>query len=103
EYVYENGKHHIKNMSNYFSEIDWRNGKKVSENRIIWGDADDEHIAWMNDFVAPGGLFTIKMERLSLWDRLKGEEIHESRQRASRNNIRRTARADGEIRYRIQY
>lgn len=77
EYVYENGKHHIKNMSNYFSEINWRNGKKVSENRIVWGSSDDEKVAWMNDFVDPGELFTIKIERLSIWDRLKGEKIHE--------------------------
>lgn len=77
EYVYENGKHHIKNMSNYFPEINWRNGKKVSKNRIVWGPSDNEHIAWMNDFVKPGELFTIKIERLSLWERLKGEEIHE--------------------------
>lgn len=77
EYVYENGKHHIKNMSNFFPEINWRNGKKVSENRIVWGAPEDEHIAWMNDFVDPGELFTIKIERLSLWERLKGEKIHD--------------------------
>lgn len=75
-FVYENGKYHIKDLDNVFPEIKLRNGKTVSKNRLVWGD-EEQYITPLNKYFKPGDWFTLKIERLSLWDYLKGVEIHE--------------------------
>ncbi|MBM7600764.1 hypothetical protein JOC34_003178 [Virgibacillus halotolerans] len=75
-FVYEDGKYHIKDLDNVFPTINLRNGKTVSENRLVWG-ADDQYIIPLNKYFKPGDWFTLKIEQLSLWDYLKGVEIHE--------------------------
>ncbi|OZU86992.1 hypothetical protein CIL03_19100 [Virgibacillus indicus] len=76
EFVYENGKYHVKNLDNIFPEINLRNGKTISENRLVWG-GKDEHMVYLNEYFKPGAWFTIKVEDLSLWQSLKGVRIHE--------------------------
>lgn len=78
-FVYEDGKYYIKNMNNVFPSINVRNGKVVSENRLVWGteEKENEHMVWFNDFFEPGAWYTIKVERLSLWEYLKGVKISE--------------------------
>ncbi|KPH74291.1 DUF1850 domain-containing protein [Oceanobacillus caeni] len=78
-FVYEDGKYHIKNMDNVFPEIKVRNGKTVSENRLVWGtkDNEDQHMVWFNDYFEPGAWFTIKVKSISLWEMMGGVEIHE--------------------------
>lgn len=76
EFVYENGKYHIKNMNRIFESIDYRNGKTVSKNRIVWGK-HAEHLVWFNTYFDPGEWVTIKVKDLSLWEYWKGVEIHD--------------------------
>lgn len=75
-FEYENGKYYIKNLKNIFPAIKWRNGKTVSRNRLVWGK-EDENMIWFNEFFQPGAWFTIKVQSLSLWQRLRGVKIHE--------------------------
>lgn len=75
-FVYENGKYHIKDMDNVFPLIKLRNGKTVSENRLVWGD-EDQYIIPLNKYFKPGDWFTLKIKRLTFWEYLKGVEIHE--------------------------
>ncbi|MFD1851975.1 DUF1850 domain-containing protein [Oceanobacillus bengalensis] len=78
-FEYIDGKYYIKNMSNIFPTMNIRNGKTVSEHRLVWGTEENEeaHMVWFNDYFEPGAWFTVKVERLSLWDYLKGVKIHE--------------------------
>ncbi|MBY7144878.1 DUF1850 domain-containing protein [Virgibacillus sp. NKC19-3] len=84
-FVHEDGKYYLKDLDNYFSSMNIRNGKTVSEHRLVWGNDDDssskkEHMAWFNTYFEPGAWFTVKVERLPLWKRLKGVKIHEGKQ-----------------------
>lgn len=75
-FVYEDGKYHIKDLNNVFPTINLRNGKTVSENRLVWG-SDDQYIIPLNKYFKPGDWFTLKIDRLSIWDYLKGVKIHD--------------------------
>lgn len=74
--IYEDGKIHIKDMDRVFPFINLRNGKTVPRHRLVWGD-DFSHMVWFKDFFEPGARFTIKVDKLSLWQLLKGVKIHE--------------------------
>lgn len=75
-FVYENGKYHIKDMERVFPTINIRNGRTVSEHRLVWGE-NGEKMVWFNEYFEPGALFTMKVDRLNLWQYLKGVKIHE--------------------------
>jgi len=76
EYLtYEDGKYHLKNMKQIFTAIHVRNGKTVSKHKLIWGEKE-EHIATFNTYFKPGAWFTLKVDRLSIWQLMKGERIH---------------------------
>lgn len=75
-FVYEDGKYHIKDLENVFPFMNVRNGKTVSETRLVWGEGS-EHMVWFNDYFQPGAWFTLKVEKLTLWQYLKGVRIHE--------------------------
>jgi len=76
EFVYEDGKYHIRNMENIFPELKVRNGKAVSEHRLVWGEGE-KYMRYFNDYFEPGAWFTIKVDHLSLWQMGKGVRIHE--------------------------
>lgn len=75
-FVYEDGKYHIKGIDTVFPSMNIRNGKTVSEHRLVWGDKD-EHMVRFNEYFEPGAWFTVKVDQLSLWQYLKGVKIHE--------------------------
>ncbi len=75
-FVYEDGKYHIKDLNNIFPSINVRNGKTVSETRLLWRN-NGEHFVWFNDYFQPGAWFTIKTDKISLWQYMKGVKIHE--------------------------
>ncbi|MGJ9458291.1 DUF1850 domain-containing protein [Oceanobacillus sp. CF4.6] len=83
-FIYEDGKYHIKDLDNYFSTMKVRNGKTVSENRLAWettssniNTSREKHEVWFNDYFEPGAWYTVKIEKLTLWEYLKGVKIHE--------------------------
>lgn len=76
EFHSEDGKYHITNMNNVFPEIKLRNGKAVSEHRLVWGP-EHEYITEFNNYFEPGAWFTIKIDDLSLWQMIQGVRIHE--------------------------
>lgn len=76
EFAYEDGKYHIKNMNRNFPTINIRNGKTVSKHRLLWGNRA-EHMVWFNTYFEPGAWFTLKIEKLSLWQMMNGVKIHE--------------------------
>lgn len=75
-FVYEDGKIHIKDMNRVFPSIQMRNGKVVPRHRLVWGE-EAEHMVWLKDYFEPGARFTLKVDKLSLWQLLKGVKIHE--------------------------
>lgn len=75
EFVYENGKYHIKNISRIFPSMNIRNGETVSRHRLVWGE--EQHRVWFNDYFPPGAWYTVKVEDLTLWQIMKGVKIHE--------------------------
>ena len=78
DFEYENGKYHIKNLNNVFPEMKIRNGKTVSEHRLLWGDDEKmQHKVLFNDYFEPGSWFTVKYERLSLFKTWKEVKIHD--------------------------
>ncbi|WP_078378492.1 DUF1850 domain-containing protein [Sutcliffiella halmapala] len=76
EFVYEDGKYHIKHLQNIFPYINIRNGKTVSEHRLLWGTRGEKIISF-NDYFTPGSWYKVKVEKLSLWQYMKGMKIHE--------------------------
>ncbi|WZY01024.1 DUF1850 domain-containing protein [Bacillus sp. FSL W7-1360] len=72
-FVYEEGRYHIRDMKNLFPELRVRNGKAVSQHRLVWGT----HEVTFNDYMEPGAWMTLKIEDLTLWQWLKGARIHE--------------------------
>lgn len=75
-FTYEDGKYHVKNLENVFPDIKLRNGKTVSENRFVWGE-DGQHLVSLNHYFKPGQRLKIEVNRLTLWDCLRGVQIHE--------------------------
>lgn len=73
-FTYEDGKYHIKNMNNRFSQLNIRNGKTVSRHRLVWGE-QGEYQVWFNDYFIPGGYYVVKVEDLTLWQALEGVKI----------------------------
>ncbi|MGP4063722.1 DUF1850 domain-containing protein [Oceanobacillus sp. M65] len=76
KFEYKDGKYHIADLDNIFPSMNVRNGKTVSENRLVWGK-NDEHLVYFNEYFEPGAWFKLKVEKLSLWQSMKGVSIHE--------------------------
>lgn len=73
EFVYEDGKYHIKSMDNIFPSLNIRNGKTVSKHRLVWHD-NEKHVVYFNDYFTPGDWFTVKVDTLTLlqtWNEVK--------------------------------
>lgn len=74
----EDGTYHIKNLNNVFPEMNIRNGKTVSEHRLLWGDENDmQHKVLFNDFFEPGDWFKVEYTNLSLFKTWKEVKIHD--------------------------
>lgn len=77
-FVIEDGKYHIKDMNSIFPYINIRNGRVVSEHRLVWGKYD-EHLVNFNDYFEPGEYLRMKIDRLSLWQKIKGVKISDEK------------------------
>ncbi len=77
EFIYEDGKYHIKNMNNIFPSIKIRNGKTVSEHRLVWEGNGKEHQVYFNTYFEPGDWFTVKVEKISLLETWKEVKIRD--------------------------
>lgn len=81
KFEYKDGKYHISNLNNVFESMNIRNGKTVSEHRLIWeSESDDvtvEKRIEFNEYFEPGAWFTVKVEKISLMQYLKGVKIDE--------------------------
>ncbi|MDC3417308.1 DUF1850 domain-containing protein [Aquibacillus salsiterrae] len=77
KFEYKDGKYHISNLNNIFPSMNIRNGKTVSKNRLAWGSGDASQMVWFNDYFKPGAWFTVLVERITLWEYLKGVRISE--------------------------
>ncbi len=75
-FVYEDGKYHIQHMNHRFTSLNIRNGKTVSNHRLIWGE-EGEKMVRFNEYFTPGARLTVKIDKLSIWQCLKGEKIDE--------------------------
>src|SRR5699024_6657870 len=75
-FVHENGKYHVKDLQNIFPTMNIRNGKTVSEHRLVWGD-HGSHQVYFNEFFDPGAWFKVKVERLPLLQTWKEVKIHD--------------------------
>lgn len=78
-FVQKDGKYHIKDLNNIFSEMKIRNGKTVSEHRLVWDDTtpETEKKVLFNDYFEPGAWYRVKIEKLSTWQFWKGVKISE--------------------------
>lgn len=77
-FVQEDGKYYIKNMNLIFPSINIRNGKVVSKHRLVWGKYA-EHLVHFNDYLEPGARYTMKIDRLSLWQSMRGVKISDEK------------------------
>lgn len=78
DFEYKDGKYHIKDVDNVFSEMNIRNGKTVSEHRLLWGDKHEmQHQVLFNDYFEPGAWFKVKYTKLSLFKSWKEVKIHD--------------------------
>lgn len=73
-FITEDGKYYIKDMERVFPLLKIRNGKVVSEHRLVWGNKN-EHQVYFNEYFKPGEYLTVKIDKLSLWQLLKGVKI----------------------------
>lgn len=76
ELIIKDGKYHLKNTNLIFPSINIRNGKVVSEHRLVWGEYA-EHLVYFNDYFEPGERLMMKVDRLSLWQIMRGVKIHD--------------------------
>lgn len=76
-FEYKDGKYHISNLNNIFESINIRNGKTVSEHRLLWDaeEAGKQNMVWFNEYFDPGSWFTVTVEKLTIRQYLKGVEI----------------------------
>lgn len=86
-FEYKDGKYHISGLNQIFESMNIRNGKTVSKHRLVWGSGQtsEEQIVWFNDYFEPGAWYTVKIDKLSLWQYLRGVNIHERSQRVQGN------------------
>ncbi|MDC3414017.1 DUF1850 domain-containing protein [Aquibacillus sp. 3ASR75-11] len=78
-FEYKDGKYHITDLNNIFPSMKIRNGKTVSKNRLVWGaeNSEEGNMVWFNKYFEPGAWFTILVEKISLWEYVKGVKISE--------------------------
>ncbi|MFC4386211.1 DUF1850 domain-containing protein [Gracilibacillus marinus] len=72
---YQNGTYHLSNLNQHFEHMKIRNGKTVSNHRLQWYKDNHTHMVHFNDYFAPGDWFTVKVEKLSFLQYLKGVRI----------------------------
>ncbi|MEK4298451.1 DUF1850 domain-containing protein [Oceanobacillus sp. FSL W8-0428] len=81
EFIYEDGKYHIRNMKHQFESLNIRNGKVVSNHRLAWGEKNSNDEACcevpFNDYFEPGDWYKVKVDWITLLDYWEGERIHE--------------------------
>lgn len=77
KFEYKDGKYHISNLNQVFESMNIRNGKTVSEHRLLWEIVDEtpQHMVLFNDYFEPGAWFRVTVEKLTLWQYLKGVKI----------------------------
>ena len=80
EFIYEDGKYHIRNMKHQFESLNIRNGEVVSNHRLAWDDSDSVEACCevpFNDYFEPGDWYKVKIVWVTLLDYWEGERIHE--------------------------
>lgn len=70
-FSFENGKYRIQGMNRVFSEISMRLGIESPTNRISIGDQE----VLLQDTLEPGSWVTMKVSKLTGWQRLKGVNL----------------------------
>lgn len=82
-FLHEDGKYHIKDMNLLFPSINIRNGKVVSEHRLVWGEHAEgvEGLVYFNDYLEPGARYTLKFDRISLWQSVRGVKISDEKEK----------------------
>lgn len=82
EFIYEDGKYHIRNMKHRFESLNIRNGEVVSNHRLGWGDGSNQCCEVpFNDYFEPGDWYKVKVDWITLLDYWGGEKIHERQQK----------------------
>lgn len=80
QFVTESGKYRIKNLNLIMPSMIIRNGKTVSEHRLIWIDKNNqEHQVYFNDYFEPGAWLEIKVKKLPRYFLWKEPLIHDSK------------------------
>lgn len=75
---YKDGFYHLTQINNIFDTLHIRNGKTVSEHRFRWQPQGEElHEVFINDYIAPGETFILKVAKITLLDMWKEVKIHE--------------------------
>ncbi len=80
EFIYEDGKYHIRNMEHQFGSLNIRNGEVVSNHRLAWDNIDSAQTYCevpFNDYFEPGTWYKVEVDWITLLDYWEGERIHE--------------------------
>ncbi|GAF15630.1 hypothetical protein JCM19046_21 [Bacillus sp. JCM 19046] len=75
ELVFEKDEYHLRNINTTHAEIAIRTGYVVPEQRLVWGN-DAENQIWFKDHFELRSWITMKVDYLSLWQWLKGEQLN---------------------------
>jgi hypothetical protein len=71
KFIEKDGIYYITNMNRVFSHVDLRTGQIISNHTLIMGDAEIP----LKNWIEPGTWVRLKVQPISLWQRLKGDDI----------------------------
>ena len=81
---YVDGRYEVTGMTNRFPQLNIRNGKTVSQHRLsFWRQGESPQCVRFNDYFEPGAWFTVKVEKLSFFDKQKGVLIDDKEERGA--------------------
>lgn len=75
-YEYKDGMHHLYVNDVYFDSMNIRNGKTVSNHRLVVKRQGEEQFELkFNDYFVPGDWYKVSIQTLSLWQLWRGVEM----------------------------
>ncbi len=75
-YEYKDGMHHLYVNDVYFDSMNIRNGKTVSNHRlVVKRRGEREKQLQFNDYFVPGDWYAVSIQKLSLWQLWRGVEM----------------------------
>ncbi|MCF6138981.1 DUF1850 domain-containing protein [Pseudalkalibacillus berkeleyi] len=72
KFIVKDGVYYITDMNRVFSHVDLRTGQVIADHSLKVGQKQIQ----LKDWIEPGTWIRLKVRPISLWQRLKGDDIH---------------------------